>query len=210
MTSLFSQNSDRQTPRGFTLVESLFSLALFVLIGGAVWYLQNDFSKANILIQSNLTGQHEINRTFKTFTAEARITSLSSLGAYPLAEATATSITFYADADRDGLKERLRYFLQNGELRRGYLKPTGDPLVYNPLNESVTTIVRDVTNGATALFSYYDSTYDGTTAPLTQPVDVLSVRLVKMTVVIDKNGARAPSPESFTTQISFRNLKDNT
>ena len=214
--SPFCQNSTTEKPglldmpRGFTLVEALFGMTLFVLIGGAVWYLQNDFTKANALLQSSLTGQHEINRTFKIFSAEIRTTSLSSLGAYPVAEASAASITFYADADRDGLKERLRYFLQNSELKRGYLKPTGEPLVYNPANERVTTVVRDVANGATDLFSYFDSSYDGTSAPLVQPVDALSVRLVKVTIIIDKNGTRAPTAESFTTQVSLRNLKDNT
>lgn len=204
-----AQNASTAT-RGFTLVETVFGLGLFVLIGGVTWYLQNDFTKANTLIQSSLTGQHEINRTFKTFTAEFRVASPSSLGAYPLAEATATSVAYYSDADRDGLKERLRYFIQNGELRRGYLKPTGNPLVYNPANESIATVVRDVVNGLSPAFQFFDSSYDGTTAPLAQPVDVLAVRLLKVTIVIDKNGTRAPGPETFTTQVSLRNLKDNT
>lgn len=200
----------RHQYKGFTLIESLFGLALFVMFSGAVWYLRHDFLQTSNLVQGNLIGQQEINRTFKTFSMEARIASTSSLGAYPLVETTATSFTFYSDAENDGLKERIRYFLQNGVLKRGYLKPTGNPLTYNTANESVATVVRDVVNGSTPVFTYFDSTYDGTTEPLTQPVNMVNVRLVRMVLMINKNGNSAPSPSTFTTQISLRNLKDNT
>lgn len=195
---------------GFTLIEALFGLALSVLIGGAVWSLQHDFTNLNLVIQGTLVGQLETNRAFKAMSAEMRAASSSSLGAYPLAEVTATSFTLYSDPDKDGIKDRLRYFLDNGSLKRGVITPSGNPLVYNPASESVTVVVRDVANGATPIFSYFDTTYDGTGQPLAQPVDVTAVRLVKISLIIDKNGSRSPSATTLTTQISLRNLKDNT
>ena len=194
---------------GFTLIEALFGIALFVFIGGAAWALQRDFSSLNTLVQSSLVSQHEINRTFKMMTAELRAASPSSLGAYPVADASANSITLYSDADNDGLKERIRYFSDGGTLQRGVVTPTGSPLGYDPADESVTTVIRDLSNGATPIFSYYDTGYEGATPPLAQPVDVVAIRLVKITVTVDKNGSKGPGAVTFTTQVSLRNLKDN-
>ena len=64
-------------------------------------------------------------------------------------------------------------------------------------------------NEATPIFDYYDTNYDGTTAPLAQPVSAIAVRLVKITLIIDKNSLRPPAPITMTTQVSMRNLKDN-
>lgn len=203
-------NRRNTTSAGFTYIETLFGVTLFLLIGGVVWALSRDFSKLSDLLLQNLSGQHEVNRTFKGLTSEARTASVSSLGAYPIAEAADTNFTFFSDVDGDGLKERVRYFLDGATLKRGLLVPSGEPLTYNPANEVVQDAVKDVANGATPIFNYYDTSYDGTTPPLADPVDVTDVRLVKMTLVTDKNGDRAPAPTTFTTQISFRNLKDNT
>ncbi|MEK9201667.1 MAG: hypothetical protein AAB944_01715, partial [Patescibacteria group bacterium] len=109
----------------------------------------------------------------------------------------------------DGLQERVRYFLSGTDLRKGVIKPSGNPLQYNPASETFSTLARDVRNGGQNLFDYYDANYDGTTAALTQPVSVSVVRLVKVTVIIDADINRAPSPKTFMTQVSFRNLKDN-
>ena len=111
------------------------------------------------------------------------------------------SFTFYSDIDNDSLKEKIRYYLSGAILKKGVIKPNGNPLQYNPANEITKEIVHDVTNGGMAVFNYYDKYYDGTTAPLSQPVNVLDVRLVKITLMT--------ASQTFTTQVSIRNLKDN-
>ena len=84
--------------------------------------------------------------------------------------------------------------------------PSGSPLAYTA-TETITTLLSNVTNAS--IFSYYNSSYDGTTAALTTPIDVSAVRLVKITATIDDDPARPPAPTTFTTQISLRNVKDN-
>jgi len=44
---------------------------------------------------------------------------------------------------------------------------------------------------------------------LGSPVDVSSVRLVKMNITIDRDPNRSPTPINVTTQVVIRNLKDN-
>lgn len=194
---------------GVSVVEFLFAVFVLAVVGTAIAIFQKDFLSVSSIVSSGLDAQQEARTALKRMSAEIRPMSISNSGAYSLAEASSTSMTFYSNIDSDAAKERVRYFLQNSELKRGILKPTGSPLTYNPANEIITTMVRNIENGTTTIFSYYDSNYDGTSPALTQPVNILSVRLVKITVIIDRNASRPPAPVTMTTQVSLRNLKDN-
>jgi len=160
-------------------------------------------------LSESLRAQEEARKAFKVITEETRPLSPSSLGAYAIAEASPSSFIFYSNIDSDPLKERVRYFLDGTVLKRGIIKPSGDPLSYNPDDETTSEIIHNVANDTTPLFSYYDSDYDGTTPPLGEPVNVSSVRLVKITVLIDKNPSQPPAAITMATQVSMRNLKDN-
>lgn len=194
---------------GFSVIDLLVSLFILSLIGVAIWTFQKDVFSLNNVISSTITAQEDVRRVFKTITAEIRSASSSNIGAYPIDSATLTSFVFYSDIDGDRIKERIRYFLNGTILKKGVLKPTGNPLVYNPAAEIIREVVYDVANGATPIFSYYDTNYDGFTPPLTSPIDVLAIRLIKITVIVDHDSSKPPSPVIFTTQASIRNLKDN-
>jgi hypothetical protein len=73
----------------------------------------------------------------------------------------------------------------------------------------MTEMVHNITNGNSGIFSYYDSSYDGTTAALTTPVTISAIRLVKVSLVIDADPGKSPTAVTITTQTSIRNLKDN-
>jgi competence protein ComGC len=198
-----------KSKNGFTIVEvltSVFVLSLIVLLVGS--FQKNVFS-LNSIIQSGLTIQQEGRKALKTIIPEIRSISSSSAGAYPLAEVQQNSITFYSDIDGDGLKERLRYFLDGDILKRGVLKPTGSPAQYILENEVVTEFVHNIANGTTSIFSYYDTNYDGMTDPLSDPVNILDVRLVEVTLIMDGNGSKSPAPVTLKSKASMRNLKDN-
>ena len=197
-------------PRGVSIIEIIIVVFIFGLIGTAIWGVGADIFSYNRILNIGLSANHEARQTVKKMSAEIRSISPSSLGAYPIAEASTTSFTFYVDADGDGLKERIRYFLDTGTLKKGIIVPAGIPLVYNPAAEMFLEMVHDVANGAGGtIFEYHDTNYDGTTPALAQPVNVLSVRLVKVTLIIDNDPARPPATTTVTTQMSMRNLKDN-
>ena len=185
---------------------SIFILSLIVL---AVYSFQKDVFSMNRIISGSLTAQEEARRALKSMSAEVRTASPSSLGAYAIAQTAPSSFTFYSNTDDDSFKERVRYFLDGTTLKRGIIKPSGAPLTYNPANETISELVHDVASAATSTFSYYDENYDGATQPLAEPIDIATVRLVKITIVIDKNSQAPPGPMTLTTQISMRNLKDN-
>ena len=202
------QNQQKFTS-GFSIIETLVVIFIISLVGIAVIAFQKDVFSLNTILSNSLVAQNEVRRTLKIMTAEIRPLSPSSVGAYPIAEANPTSFIFYSDIDNDQLKERVRYFLNGTILKKGVIKPSGLPLAYNPVNEIISELIHDVVNGTTLIFNYYDKNYDGTTPSLTQPVDISAVRLIKITIVIDKDPNKSPGPISLITQVSMRNLIDN-
>ncbi len=199
----------RGLQKGMSIAELIIVIGITSLLIVAMGSFQRDILYFAGFIEKGLSGTQDARAILRTMTREARAALPSSIGAYPIFEAGNQSFTFYSDIDNDGLQERVRYFLSGTDLRKGVIKPSGNPLQYNPASETFSTLARDVRNGGQNLFDYYDANYDGTTAALTQPVSVSVVRLVKVTVIIDADINRAPSPKTFMTQVSFRNLKDN-
>jgi prepilin-type N-terminal cleavage/methylation domain-containing protein len=195
--------------KGLTLIEILITMAIFTFIMGAVSLFARDIFQYEDIFSGGLTAYDEARKVLQPIASEVRSASPSSLGSYPIEVAGDTNFIFYSDINNDGLKERIRYFLSEGALVRGVIIPSGNPLQYSSSNEIISEIVHGIINNSTAIFTYYDSNYDGNTSPLTQPVPVLNVRLIKITLILDIDPNRQPLPVTVTTQISIRNLKDN-
>lgn len=192
--------------RGFTLVEILFAVSIFVVVSIVMGAFARNTWIYNSFISSSFNSLNAGRTTLKTMVAEIRTASSGNDGAYAVSAVSATSLTVYSDIDDDSLKEKVRYFLNGTNLQRGVIEPTGSPLGYTG-TEVITTLIPNVTNST--IFEYYDKNYDGTTAALASPVQIPSVRLVKITVVVDDNPNKAPGPITLTSQVTLRNIKDN-
>ena len=191
---------------GFTLVETLVSVSIFVIIVIVLSLFSKNMWIYNSFLGNELDSVNMARTALKTMIAEIRTASSGSNGAYALNSANSNSITFYSDIYDNGLKEQIRYFLNGTDLQKGVIIPTGIPLDYTN-NETITTLASNVINST--IFNYYDKNYDGTTAALATPVDVSNVRLIKVTITTDKDPNRPPSPITVSTQVSMRNIKDN-
>lgn len=193
--------------KGFTLVETLVGVSIFVMIVIALTLFSRNTWVYNSFISSGLNNANNIRQVLKTVSSEIRTASTAETGAYVIGQASSTSFTFYSDIDGDGFEERVRYFISGNLLQKGIIRPTGSPLTYNVANETVSTLISSV--NPVSNFEYYDHSYDGTTPPLASPIDISSIRLVKVNLTIDNDPNRAPTANEFSTQISIRNLKDN-
>jgi prepilin-type N-terminal cleavage/methylation domain-containing protein len=202
-----NQKNKKIKIHGFTLIEVLFSLSIVVVVSVALTLFARNMWINNSFISNGLQDIDMVRSALKIMTAEIRTAGPADTGAYVVNQVSASAFILYSDIDNDGLRERVRYFLDTGSLKKGVTKPTGSPLAYNLANEVVTTIVPYVTNAN--IFSFYDENYDGTSAALTFPVNIPAIRLVKVTITMDKDPNRPPSPITMTTQVSIRNLKDN-
>lgn len=194
---------------GFSTAEIVAVIGILSLIGVVVSSFQTDVFRNNLIIQEGLQADAEIRSAIRGFMKEMRGAAPSNAGSYPIELASSTAVTFYGDIDGDGLRERVRYYLDNKTLMRGIIKPTGQPYSYPSGNETVSVSVHNIASATAAIFEYYDSSYTGTTTALIQPVDVSAVRLVKMTVTVDLNENRPPGPVSMSGQVAARSLKDN-
>ncbi len=194
--------------KGFSMVETLVVIFIVTVIGLGISLFGRNIFSFNTTAAANLNAQQDARGALKSMSAEVRSLSPASTGAFAIADASPTSFTFYTDLDNDGLKERVRYFLTGNTLQKGVIKPSGNPITYNSATETLTNVAGYITNGATPIFSYYNDSYDGNTAPLSTPVNTGSVSLVKVTLIINRDPTHA-SPITMTTQVTMRNLKDN-
>jgi hypothetical protein len=196
--------------KGILIVEIIIVIAISTLLVLAIGSFQRNILFFTGFLEDSISGAQDARAVLRTITREIRSASPSNLGTYTIAIASPQTFTFYSDIDDDGLKERVRYFLDGTDLKKGVITPSGDPLVYNPASEIITAVlVHNVRNGEQDIFNYYDTNYDGTTDPLPEPIDIISVRLIKITIVIDADPNRDPPAKTFTSQVSMRNLKDN-
>lgn len=195
---------------GFTLVETIFVVSIFLLSVVTLTSLQKDIFVNNLFVQNSLMAESEARGTLKRAIAEIRAAAPANNGFYPIEAAGTSTLTFYSDSNRDGLRERVRYFIATTTLKRGLTKPTGEPATYLADNEIISTVVNDIViSTSTPLFSYYDSTYNGTTSPLAYPLNISKIRLIKMTILIEADPNRSPLPLFFSSQVMIRSLKDN-
>ncbi len=196
--------------KGFSLVELLVSVAIFALISIAVGTFAKDIFSLNFLMQGNLNAQLDMRHILKVMVTEMREAGPSAMGAYPISLASSTAVTFFSDVDNDGIRDQVRYFLDGKTLKRGVTAPSGTNLVYNMANEKITSLVSNVISSSTLpIFQYYSANYTGTTSPLSFPVDVPSIRLIKITVIINKDPRHSTGYILTSSQVNLRNLKDN-
>ncbi len=193
--------------QGFTVIEILIAVFIFTLIGIAVVKFQIDIFSLNTFNSANLITQESARKILKNFSAEVRSMAPSNAGAYYIDQAATSSLTFYTNINSDSNTEKVRYFLSGTTFKKGVTNPTGN--TYDPGNETVIELAHKVDNATTSIFSYYDENYDGTSAPLNQPVNISDIRLIKINLIIDEGTSKSPTPLNMTTQVSIRNLKDN-
>jgi prepilin-type N-terminal cleavage/methylation domain-containing protein len=195
---------------GFTLVEVLVAIAIFIVVMISVSFFEANIFIYNRSISGSYTTAQDAQVLLRTMNRELRTMTASNDGSYALVQAGTSSVTFFSDLKSDGSKERVRYYLYKGALYKGVIQPTGSPATYPLSAEASTTLVSNVKNSAsTPVFEYFNGSYDGTTAALAQPVNVGAVRLIKINISLDIDPNRSPVPQMYSTQVSLRNLKDN-
>jgi hypothetical protein len=132
----------------------------------------------------------------------------SALGGYAIESASPTSIVFFSDTDKNGVADRVRYFVGTSTINVGITKASGTPLTYATSTEVTKNIVWNLVSTST-IFEYYNASYTGTQASMTVPIDLPSIRVIKFGVSVDINPGKTPLPTYFTNTVNPRNLRTN-
>jgi hypothetical protein len=178
----------------------------------AVTSFERDTFHDNSINSAAFTNVQNAEEILRTMVTPLRSASEGSDGSYPILTAASGTLTFFSDLYGNGVKERVRYFLSSTTMEEGIMVPTGTPLSYSNATETISYLAYNVQNQATGadVFDYYNNTYTGTSSPLTQPVSVSAVSLVKISLILNSAPNIAQSkPITYTTQVTLRNLKDN-
>ena len=193
---------------GFTLVEtivfiSVFTLVMLVLVSSIIFfYRSNAYSvEQSFAVNNARKGVEYLVRDMREMT-------YSDEGAYPLVSGDANSITLYSDIDRDKNIEFVRYFLENGTLKKGVTKSSGDPLSYNSNAEVVSVVSLNVRNleQSKSIFHYYNDTGGEI---FNVGINLTKVAFITVDLIVNINPNRLPNEFTLHSSAALRNLKTN-
>ena len=192
---------------GFTLIETIVGIALLVIVGGLISLFAFHLSDYQLFFTKKFEAQQEIQQTIPFIISEIRSMAQSNVGSYPIASAASSSMTFYSNEDEDDLIEQIRYFLDNDILKKGIIKPSGNPLSYSTSSETISEAIHNMLATSTPIFSYYDQNYTGSQPAMSEPIIASDVRIVETQLAVQDDSSKAPI--IIKIQAMPRNLKSN-
>lgn len=195
---------------GFTLLELIIALAIFSLIVAGVvtfsLYYLNSYSFSFAETQAVNQAQNALTMMLR----EIREARMSEDGAWPLFLLTETELSFYSDVTNDGMSDKVRYFIEGSQLKKGVIEPTGNPIAYLPENEKIKAVAEFVDSAGGPLFIYYNGDWpaDQINNPLVASERLLNTRYIEIYLKININ-PNTVEPYELRSGVQLRNLKDN-
>jgi prepilin-type N-terminal cleavage/methylation domain-containing protein len=197
---------------GLTLIEMMMAIAIFAIgIAGFSQLFINAWRNNSYTIEmgeSAFTASRGVNKAVE-YVRKAR---QGDDGSYPIKSVGNSDLVLYCDFDNDAITERLHFYLSAGTFFMGVTDPTsGFPKTYPSGDQQAIVLANRIVNTSSdPLFYYYNNNYPGDTThnPLTSPIDVTTVRLVKIRLKININPNRAPDNIEMESFAELRNLND--
>lgn len=205
--------TDMRKQLAFTLIELLIAIAVALIITQAFTYMFVQTWNANKFILETGLASSLAQRTNNKIVKELRGIQQSANGSYPIAAAGPNDLSVYDDIDDDGVVERVHYYLNanTDELYMGVRKPnlSTTPASYASGDGTTTLLAKYVVNEASdPVFYYYNKDYPGDTTnnPLTSPISVGDIQLIRIRLQINIDPVRAPNNIYIESFVDLRNL----
>ena len=197
--------------KGFTLIETLTVIGIisFVIVGLVYFMMYSLQSYSFSFAQFDATGRAKTAMT--RLIRDVREARTGENGGWPIIEATDNSITFYSDITNDGKADRVRYFLDGTDFKRGVVEPSGSPVSYPPASEKISFIASGVNNGTSPVFTFYNGNWpaDQINNPLPPANRIIGTRYIKVYLKIKSSASSQTGAFDLTTGVNIRSLKDN-
>ncbi|KKQ53179.1 MAG: hypothetical protein US70_C0005G0013 [Parcubacteria group bacterium GW2011_GWD2_38_11] len=208
----FFKKSLSSVRQGFTLVETIIAIALFLLGTQATVLVFAKTMKNKAYTLEMGKSSFIVSRSMGDLTQYLRRARQSDAGSYPIVSADDNDLVVYSDYNKDGDTERLHIYLEDNKVFMGIRNPSESfPVTYDPDDGEIFQLADHIINSTTdKMFSYYDSAYTGdpTDPPVNTPADVSEIRLVKIFLKINIDPDRAPDNIQQETFVELRNLND--
>jgi prepilin-type N-terminal cleavage/methylation domain-containing protein len=186
--------------KGFTLIEMVTVIALISILTVIVSVFLSQSVKAYRIKSQTADLEEKSAHVMREFEQTGRAASA-------VLTASETEFKFYRFFDLTSTyPTQVRYFLDGNKFKIGLTQPEGvaPNITYPAGSEKITLIIENVVN-TDVLFKYYNGNGD----LLTDPVNVVSVRMVELSISLDQNPGVPPEPVVESTKINLRNMKDN-
>jgi prepilin-type N-terminal cleavage/methylation domain-containing protein len=198
---------------GFSLIEVLVVVAIAAGVVLVVSNFGSNITGLDTLVSSELRSKSDVNQSLALMVEAIQSAQTSANGAYPIDAVSTSSFAFYADLNKNGIADHVRYFYTTSTIYQGIIAPTGTPATYPTSSEVVTDLIDNVLlPTSTPLFSYYGSSYTGSGSSLSYPVALAAVRLVSIAFEVQTNQtstvSRSPL-QYFSSLVDIRNLDSN-
>lgn len=199
------ENTTVQHNKGYTLIEALVVVAIISIIVPAIMMAITDLYETHAVTLSSSLAVVETTKGVQEIVRDIRSAVYAEDGSLPLVAIATNSFTFFSDTDFDGDVERIRYYLDADELRKGIIEPTASSS-YPESTETTERLVGRTANTETLtpIFRYYSAT--GT--EITTSALMLEVRRVEVTVVGRSRFGNETSDVTIRSSASIRNLKE--
>ena len=187
------------------MIETLATIAIFALALGTVSaFLVFGYRTQSYASQQSLA-INEARKGIETMVKEIREAQGGDDGSYVIEKADDYEFIFFSDVDKDSAVEKIRYFIDGNEFKKGTIESSGFPLQYLPENESFIVLSQYVRNSP-PVFHYYDGLGSEVLELPARPKDT---KLMKVYLVINVDPNRAPNDFELESAVQLRNLKTN-
>lgn len=193
-----------------TLTELLVAMGILVMgMGGFSMLFIRSWRTNGFILESGMAASAASRVVHETVTDLRKVRQADD-GDYPVESGEDFDLEVYADIDSDDVTERVHYYLDGTDFKRGVTEPSATvPVTYPADDQTVTTLIADVANESDEpVFSYYDEHYPGDTVnnPMPVPVAIADVRLIKVRIVINIDPRRAPEDTNIESMAELRNI----
>ena len=179
--------------KGFTLIESLVTIAIFILVLGGLFELVLGGYKAYHYTFQQAQAVSESRNGIEIMIKEIREARPGDDGSYIIEKADDYEFIFYSDIDKDGDTERVRYFNDGSDFKKGVIEPSGSPPVYitdpaDPDYSEKISILSKYVRNQSPIFHYFN----GDMEELSPPARLKDTKLMRVYLVVNVDPNKPP------------------
>jgi prepilin-type N-terminal cleavage/methylation domain-containing protein len=187
---------------GFSLIEMVIVCAILPVVLGAAYLVFTTLSGNYSSISAQSEATSEAQRAMDTMVREMRQAQEIQDGGGAVATATPTYCSFYADLDRDGVPERITYYVNGTDLYRAEATATSPVYPYGYTDGPAQRVV-NLTTMSAVVFTYFDK--DDPLNPMANPVPA-TVCAIGIDLSASRPAQNGQVSVDFTTRVKIRAL----